>query len=123
PDCLGEGSNPVANDNADEGFVSAVGCETCKGSGEVPSAEEMAIHDFDNMPATLGEYCSLQEIADYMEFIEEVEETGAEDPAELASAMIENWHSVEYAKGELENYMGTYSSFREYADDAADAMI
>lgn len=98
-------------------------CHTCKGTGEVPSAEEMAIHDYDGLPATLGEYCGLQAIADYMEFIEAVEETGTDDPAALAQAMVQNWHSVEYAKDALDNYMGTHSTFREYADEQADELI
>lgn len=90
---------------------------------QVPSAEEFAIHDYDGLPSTLGEYCGLDAIAEYMEFIEAVEETGTDDPAALAQAMVDNWHSVEYAKDALDNYMGTYSSFRDYADEAADEMI
>ena len=98
-------------------------CTNCAGKGTVPSAEEMAIHDYDGLPATLGEYASLEDIAEYMEFIEAVEETGTDDPAALAQAMVENWHEITYAKDALDNYMGTYSSFRDYADDAADEMI
>lgn len=106
-----------------EGAGQRITCKSCKGTGEVPSAEEMAIHDYDGIPSTLGEYCGLQAIADYVEFIEAVEETGTDDPAALAQAMIENWHSVEYAQSEIDSYMGTYSTFRKYADDAADEMI
>lgn len=98
-------------------------CTRCNGKGVVPSAEEFAIHDYEYLPSTLGEYASLQAIADYMEFIEAVEETGADDPAALAKAMIENWHSVEYASDAIESYVGMYGSFREYADDTADEMM
>ena len=89
----------------------------------VPSAEEFAIHDFDGIPSTLGEYCGLQAIADYVEFVEECEDVAGDNAAELAKAMIDNWHSVDSAKDELENFAGIYDSFREYADDAADEMI
>ena len=52
------------------GGVCRVGaCSTCKGSGEVPSAEEFAIHDFDGIP-NIGEYCGLRAVADYVEFVE-----------------------------------------------------
>ena len=52
------------------GGVCRVGaCSTCKSSGEVPSAEEFAIHDFDGIP-NLGEYCGLRAVADYVEFVE-----------------------------------------------------
>lgn len=98
-------------------------CSTCKGKQQVPSAEEMAIHDYDGLPSTLGEYCGLQAIADYMEFIEAVEDTGTDDPAALAQAMVDNWHSVECASDALENYLGVFDSFRDYADAAADDMM
>ncbi|WDI44794.1 antirestriction protein ArdA [Bremerella sp. P1] len=37
-------------------------CELCKGTGEVPSAEEWAVHDYDEM-INLGEYPSLDDIS------------------------------------------------------------
>ena len=40
------------------GVCRAEACSTCKGSEEVPSAEEIAIHEFDGIP-NLGEYCGL----------------------------------------------------------------
>ena len=118
PDCDGAGLTYHGPKNEQ-----CARCTTCTGKGTVPSAEEMAIHDYDGLPATLGEYCGLQAIADYMAFIEAVEDTGTDDPAALAQAMVENWHSVEYAQQAIDNYAGTYSSFREYADEAADEMI
>ena len=121
PQC--EGSGETEGVFAIGGKPELIVCLHCEGSGEVPSAEEMAIHDYDGLPSTLGEYCGLQAIVDYMEFIEAVEDTGTDDPAALAQAMVENWHSVEYAQQAIDNYAGTYSSFREYADEAADEMI
>lgn len=119
PRCEGDGTvDAIDADDTDPPT-----CTRCNGKGTVPSAEEIAIHDYDGLPSTLGEYASLQDIADYVEFIEAVEETGTADPAELAQAMVENWHSVEYAKSEIDNYAGTFDTFREYADEAADEMI
>ena len=90
---------------------------------EVRSAEEFAIHDFDGLPSTLGEYCGLQAVADYTEFIEAVEEAAGADAADLAHAMVENWHSVDQASTEIDNFAGIFSTFREYADEAADELI
>tara|TARA_R110000796_G_scaffold9452_7_gene32203 strand:+ start:1004 stop:1669 length:666 start_codon:yes stop_codon:yes gene_type:complete len=119
PQCDGDGTVDALN--ADD--MDPPTCTRCKGKGNVPSAEEWAAHDFDGLPSTLGEYCGLQAIADYMEFVEAVEETGTPDPVALAHAMLENWHSVEYAKEALENYMGMHDSFRDYADEQADELI
>lgn len=101
-------------------------CDTCKGAGEVPSAEEFAIHDSEGLPRSMGEYCGLQAIADYVEFVEAVEEaTGrdGEEAEELARAMLDNWHDADSAKSELDNFCGVYDSFREYADESADEAI
>lgn len=101
-------------------------CQTCKGTGRVYSAEEYAIHDYDDMPESFGEYCGLQAIADYVEFIETIESDTclADDEAQaLAKAMIENWHSVDLAESALENFVGVYDTFREYADESADEML
>lgn len=110
PDCEGEG----------RGF--GVPCIACKGTGEVPSAEEFAIHDFDGLPSTLGEYCGLQAVADYVEFVEECADHYG-DGEELAKAMLENWHSVDDAKGALHNFSGVYDTFRDFADGIADEMM
>lgn len=88
----------------------------------VPSAEEYAIHDYDDMPASLGEYPDLQVIADYVEFTEACDEY-TDDGKALAMGMLENWHSVDAAKEALDNFSGIYDSFRDYADECADEMI
>lgn len=118
-DCVGDGW--VYTDGSVERETAT--CETCKGTGTVPSAEEFAIHDFDGLPSTLGEYCSLQEIADYVEFIEACEDMDSANAADLAAAMVENWHSVEDAKEAIDRFCGVFDTFRDYADDAADEMI
>ena len=117
-DCSGKGYFHNAEDDSDNMM-----CLACKGEGDVPSAEEYAIHDFDGLPSTMGEYCGLQAVADYIEFIEACEDVAGNDAADLAQAMVNNWHSVEYAKNELDNLAGIYGTFREYADEIADEMI
>lgn len=122
PDCEGAGRPYGFNSDSDKESL----CETCKGAGGVPSAEEFAIHDSEGLPRSMGEYCGLQAIADYVEFIEAVEEaTGrdGEEAEELARAMLDNWHDVDSAKSELDNFCGVYPSFREYTDESADEAI
>lgn len=99
-------------------------CETCKGGGFVYSAEEFAIHDSGGLPRSMGEYCGLQAIANFVEFVEEVEEATGRDGEELARAMLDNWHDMDSAKHELSNnFRGVYDTFREYADESADEQI
>lgn len=100
-------------------------CPECKGKCEVPSAEEWAIHDYDNMPDTFGEFVGLDTIAEYVEFIKEVEDlvTDDEQAQELAKGMLDCFHTVEEAKSELEKFLGVYDSFRDYSDESADEMI
>lgn len=101
-------------------------CKTCKSEGKVPSAEEFAIHDFDGLPSSMGEHCGLQAVADYVEFIEELtsDHCLTEDHAQdLAKAMLDNWHDLEQARSDIENYCGTHDTFRDYSDEAADEML
>lgn len=51
---------------------SRAGCETCKGAGKVPSAEEWAIHDFEGFgPVKLSESESFETVAALAKAIEE----------------------------------------------------
>lgn len=98
-------------------------CVACRNAGEVQSAEEWAIHDFDGIPSSLGEYCGLQAVADFVGLAEAAEDhVRDEDEAlELATAAFENWHSVEDAKEALANdFAGIFDAFRDYADERAD---
>ncbi|GAA0687580.1 antirestriction protein ArdA [Dyella marensis] len=45
-------------------------CHVCNGRGEVPSAEEYAIHDYDELPSSFGEQPNLAELVEYVEMIE-----------------------------------------------------
>lgn len=122
PECEGAGKPYGFNSDFDKESL----CKECKGAGKVPSAEEFAIHDMEGLPRSFGEYCGLQAIADFVAFVEDVEEaTGrdGEDAEELARAMLDNWHDVDSAKGEMDNFCGVYDSFRDYADEFADEMI
>lgn len=87
----------------------------------VPSAEEYAVHDYDGVPSTFGEYPGLDKIAAFVDLAEEFDHIDADDIAAIAA----NWHGDMEAAAEAlrDNFAGVYPSFRDYADEAADEMI
>ena len=108
PECDGEGKP--------WGFGDSV-CEVCKGKGDVPSAEEWAIHDYDDMPTTFGEYTSLQTIADFVELTETYDWLDYDaikalvDYTDDAADMLED------------NLVGHFETFKDYAYELADEMM
>lgn len=98
-----------------------VTCDTCHNAGRIPSAEEWAIHDYEGMPSTFGEFCGLQIIAGYVELVASLEDVAGDDASEdLAAAMVENWHDVGQAKEALDGFITVCGSFRDYSDEVAD---
>ena len=94
-------------------------CLTCKASGSVPSAEEHAIHDHEGLGA-LGEYDSLETIAEYMELIEDFDHIDADD---LAAILADYQNPSEAAEALRHNFSGIYDRFKDYSDEAADEAI
>ncbi|WP_159953195.1 antirestriction protein ArdA [Rhizobium sp. 18065] len=85
----------------------------------IRGAEEWAVHDYENLPTTLGEYPGLQTIADFVELAEEHDLTGSD-----FGAVVAHFGTVEYAAEELRNhYSGTYPSFKDYAEEMADESL
>jgi antirestriction protein len=120
-ECDGDGETWVPGSLEEGTAPHKVDCPACKGTGTVPSAEEFAIHDFDGIPSSLGEYCGLQAVADYVEFFEEFE---GDHDADTLAAIIADAYDMDEARTRLEDhYCGTYSNFRDYADEAAEEMI
>jgi len=107
PDCDGKGRNPDRP------------CATCNDTHEVPSAEEHAIHDHEGLGA-LGEYDSLETIAEYMELIEEFDPIDADD---LAAILADYQNPSEAADALRDNFAGIYDRFKDYSDEAADEAI
>lgn len=58
-------------DPAHKEDVGAWVCPSCEGLGRVPSAEEYAVHDYDELPSSFGEYPNLAEVVEYAEMIDE----------------------------------------------------
>jgi antirestriction protein len=76
-----------------------------------PDAEEWAIHDYEGFEgAPIGEYSSLETIAEYAEFITEHETLGGK--------LLEHYGGdLEDAKAALEEYCGEFESVEDYARD------
>lgn len=84
---------------------------------DVPSAEEWAVHDYDGLPSSLGEYPGLQAIADYVELIEAADDRGLD--ADVVAAVVAHFSGdVSEAKDAIkDNYAGGFSSLTHYAED------
>jgi antirestriction protein len=88
-------------------------------ASRVPGAEEWAIHDYEDLPTSLGEYPGLQTIADFVELAEEHDLSGDD-----LGAIVKHFGSVAYAAEELrDNWAGTYESFKAYAEEQADEAL
>lgn len=111
PTCDGDGADYSSNET----------CPRCKGTGQVPSAEEWAIHDTDGLPNS-GEYMTLDEIAEIMELYEDGGISVDDD--EITAVVKDCCGDLARARELLvDNYCGTYSSFRDYAEEVADEML
>lgn len=85
----------------------------------IKGAEEWAVHDYDELPSSLGEYPGLEKIAQFVELADQHGLTASD-----FTAVVAHFGSVEYAAEELENrYAGTYESFKAYAEEQADEML
>lgn len=98
-------------------------CETCRHMGNVPSAEEYAVHDYEDMPTSLGEYPSLEDIAAIFELFETGESDHGLDAEHVKAIIDDQGGNLVYAKERFDHVIGVYPSFREYSDELADDMI
>lgn len=72
PECEGSGDGGLA-----ASCVSAdrKPCPMCGGTGKVPSAEEWAVHDYDDVPGEWGAYPDLDRLCEFVETLEELDDT------------------------------------------------
>lgn len=88
---------------------------------EVPSAEEYAIHDYDDMPSALGEHPGLETIAAYVDLIDAADDKDI--PADVAADLADSWRvdDIERAKDTIEDeYQGAFDSLEDWAADFED---
>ena len=106
PDC--EGAGAVLDGG--EGPGSEV-CSTCNGTGEVPSAEEWAIHDAEGFEGIeIGEHASIEDVVKHAKMLSE---------HDGAWAAYVGHVGAHYATedGFRDAYRGEYSSPEEYAEE------
>ena len=77
-------------------------------------AEEWAIHDYE-APFPIGEYSSLDEIAECVAFIEEHDKPGI--------AALQFSDSLADAKTLMDGFYGSYDSIRDYAEEYAESCL
>lgn len=110
-----------------------VGCETCEDTGSVPSAEEWAVHDYDDFP-DLGEHPGVDRLIEVAEAIAEHGEAmrvwlavnhndpdGFEDAyqgtADSWEDFVEQWLEDSGALDEVPEHLRRYIDFAAYARD------
>lgn len=84
-------------------------CSECGGTGEVPSAEEWAIHDYDGLPSSFGEHPDLDLLVAYA------------DAAEQYGEPFRLWWQDQQRNAVdvdafLEQYAGTFESEADWAE-------
>lgn len=124
--CRGQWSGTFRKDMQDrQGTHASRECPHC-GSKNIevvtdpyPSAEEFAIHDSEGL-GTIGEYTSLAEIAEIVEFFEACDDAGM--PDDLPPALLSHTcGDLQYAKTLAEEgYRGVHEKFEDYAADLFD---
>lgn len=95
PECGGTG-------NANRDPHKADGCLRCGSTGKVPSAEEWAVHDYDDFP-DLGEYPSIERLVEVAEAISK--------HGEAMRVWLDRTGSVE---GFEDAYYGTAESWEDF---------
>lgn len=110
--CGGDGINPNESDSI---------CKPCHGTGEVPSAEEWAIHDHEGFPeGSVGEYTSFSRLYEIRERIEEAEEEFGDDGQEILEAFEYCFGTDDTPISTIrEAYRGKYSSGAEMEQEFA----
>lgn len=86
----------------------------------VADAEEYAIHDMEGLPPSFGEYVGLDTVAAYVSLLEDFDYLDED----VIAAVYDNFRNLEETRSALEdNFVGIYSSFQDYADEAANEWL
>jgi len=93
-------------------------CPTCKGAGKIPSAEEWAVHDSEDLPAGFRD-TEWPDLAKLVERLQELEDLSDEErDAFDAFAEVEDEPSVETFR---ERFIGEFNSWADMAEDYVDS--
>lgn len=87
-------------------------CPRCGSTGEVPSSEEYAVHDYDNVAGEWGEYPDLAKLLEHVQMVEE--------HGEAWNAFVEVFSSEDPTERRFrDSYVGEYSSEKDFAMERA----
>lgn len=89
-------------------------CKTCGGRGKVPSAEEYAIHDYENFGVRLEEFSGIDKIA---MLAQGIAEHGAAFAAWVDNIGLEHLDDPDEF---TDAYIGEYDSVKDYAEQSLD---
>lgn len=91
-------------------------CTACGGKGQVPSAEEWAIHDYEGFPrSVISEYTSLETVAKWAELLDQASDTGLPRDVVL-SYVADNTELLDSPEEISDRYMGSASTKEEFAE-------
>lgn len=107
PDC-GAHYNEAAAFNA--------ACGTCNNVGSVPSAEEWAVHDYDDLSSSWGEHPDLDKLCEFVETLEELDE----DEREAFIAYRDNEGDHVDLESFRDAYAGKFDSWADFAESLID---
>lgn len=103
----------VTYHNQDTGDTRVAVCPTCNGSAHVPSAEEWAIHDFDDFGGiAIGESESFETVAAIA--------TGLAEHGPAWAAYVDYQGGLEWADDFGDDYQGEWDSEQAYAENLLD---
>lgn len=90
-------------------------CPVCHGKGEVPSAEEWAIHDYEGLGPDLGEYAGLEEVARRVAIAEAAEDAGI--PVAVLIEAMNDFGADDAEDFISDQYRGAFDSWADMAEE------
>ncbi|MGQ5253989.1 antirestriction protein ArdA [Xanthomonas arboricola pv. corylina] len=92
-------------------------CERCKGTGRVPSAEEWAVHDSEDLPAGFRD-TEHPDLSTLLERLEELEDLSDDEREAFESfCAVEGEEDIETFR---ERYIGEFNSWAEVAEHSVE---
>ncbi|MGX9427999.1 antirestriction protein ArdA [Bradyrhizobium sp. LeoA1S1] len=109
-----EGSGEKTFHNSETGATRQDKCPTCNGAGNVPSAEEWAIHDHEGL-GNIGEHAGLATVAERVKLAEVADDSGI--PLEVVLEVADDNITNDVESFIRDNYRGQYDSWAAFAEE------
>ncbi len=91
-------------------------CEACANTGHVPSAEEWAVHDYDDLSSSWGEHPDLDKLCEFVETLDEL------DDYEREAFLVYRDHEGDHVDLDSfrDAYAGQFDSWADFAENLID---